>query len=589
MTMKVPFRHILCLACCGMALISKPANLQAQNEAGLFTLHKGYNERYAVVTDRNMYCAGETIRFVVVNLTGREVRKAIDSRIYYMELLKGDGTPVAGAKFLLTPEGAEGTFPIPGNIATGYYFLRSYTRWMRNFSPADFSYNRITIINPHMQGMDEPVADIQDPLNGIGTPGDTTAVLQMPVSCSTDKTLYGNREKAVISIGIPAFLKAVDERYYISVTRPGVSGAGNAGIVRLKDPSPDGLYFLQYLPESAGLSISGKILYKENGKAAKNAFVQLSMLHEDGDYLSYYTGEDGKFHFSLNPYSGKQDFFISARAASEGPVELLIDRDFANQYEALVRAPFRMSPGERSLAEEMMINSQINQSYHMNSADSSDRPDKIDSTGISFYGKPIRTVYIDEFIALPTLGEVFFELVPEISIVKRKGNPYMVMTGHARNNADLASYNPLVLIDRVPVSSLADLLEVSPQKIQRIELINNIYVKGDIIYGGIVSIFSKKGDLGGINLPANSSFYVFSGFNPRQAGNDGEGDRPEDKARIPDFRNCLYWNPSVFIKPGSTASLEFCTSDSKGDFEVVIRALTPQGEVMEKRCTFTVK
>jgi hypothetical protein len=58
--------------------------------------------------------------------------------------------------------------------------------------------------------------------------------------------------------------------------------------------------------------------------------------------------------------------------------------------------------------------------------------------------------------------------------------------------------------------------------------------------------------------------------------------------RIPDFRNCLYWNPEVFIKPGDKASLEFYTSDNRGEFEVVVRGLTTDGEIIEKKCRFRV-
>jgi hypothetical protein len=193
---------------------------------------------------------------------------------------------------------------------------------------------------------------------------------------------------------------------------------------------------------------------------------------------------------------------------------------------------------------------------------------KTDSSSRCFYCEPLKTVYIDDFIALPTLEEVFFELVPEINIGKRKEIKFMVLIGHARNNADLASYNPLILLDRIPVYNLKDLLEIPPDKIQRIELINDVYIKGNVIYGGVVSIFSRKGDLAGIKLPRNSYFFDFSGYFPRPEKSEMIA-VPSSSRRIPDFRNCLYWNPEVIIQPGNQASLEFNTSDNKGEFEVV--------------------
>ena len=585
--MKALLQHSIHIACFGMAFLFFAGNSAAQIRPGSFELHEGYNERYVVLTDRNLFVAGENIHFAVINITGRDVEKAINSRVFYMELLKGDGTQVTGVKYPMTSEGTEGTFRIPDNAVTGHYFLRSYTRWMRNFSTSDFSYNQIRVINPYMQGLENPVEENPGNPNGIEA-DDSIAAIQMPVRCTTDKMIYGNREKVLVTLEVPAFIKAAYERYCVSVTRPGAADANNAGIVRLRDPYPDGPYPLQFIPETDGIYVSGKILYKDKEEAVKNALVQLSMLNEDGDYLSYYTRDDGKFVFSLYPFSGRQDFFISARAMKEDLLDIRIDRDFANHNEPLYTGAFKLNRDEKALAVEMMINSQVNQSY-WSVSDSGEIQDREDSTGHSFYGQPMRTVYIDEFIDLPTLEEVFFELVPEVNIIKRKGVPQMIMTGNARNNADLASYNPLVLVDRVPVSNLVDLLEVSPQKIQRIELINNLYVKGDIIFGGIVSIFSKKGDLGGVNLPANSSFYIFSGYDPKSDDKHEAYPESQHDPRIPDLRNCLYWDPSVYINPGKNIRLEFYTSDSRGDYEIVVRALNMQGEVMEKRFRFTVR
>jgi len=588
MNMKAGLRHIAPVICFTAAILCLAGKMPAQVIAGSVIMHNGYNEKYSVMTDRNIYIAGEKLHFTVFNISDREIQKAGWSGVYYIELIKSDGTLVTGTKFQLLSGKAEGTIGIPDNISTGIYFLRSYTRWMRNFSASGFAYNRIKIINPYYsEGMDNPVA---------GNPGvtishnisDTSAVLNMPVSCRTDKAVYDNREKVVVSLEIPLFMKTAAEQYCVTVVRPGALDTNNPGLVRPDDATWNKVHALQYIPETEGFSLSGTVLNKNGLEPAKNALVQLSMLHENGDYLSYYTGDDGKFYFSLNPFAGQQDIFISAGVASDVPLDIRIDKDFANHNGVMVTEAFNLSEEEKSLAVEMMINSQVNKAF-AEKAKSTDTITGPDSIGLSFYGQPLRTVFVDDFIALPTLGEVFFELVPEVNIVKKKDIPHLVMTGQPRSNADLASYSPLILLDRVPVSNLADLLEVSPNKIQRIELINNLYVKGDIIYGGIVSIFSKKGNLGGINLPVNSSFFVFSGYYSQPAKEHEEYVEPQADNRIPDYRNCLYWNPQVFIRPGGNASLEFYTSDNQGDYEVIVRGLTLQGEVMEKRCRFTVR
>jgi len=74
---------------------------------------------------------------------------------------------------------------------------------------------------------------------------------------------------------------------------------------------------------------------------------------------------------------------------------------------------------------------------------------------------------------------------------------------------------PLVLIDKIPVSDIEELLRISTKRIKHIDMVNEIYIKGDNIYGGIISIISEKGDLAGVKLPENSIFFNYNGFTPQ--------------------------------------------------------------------------
>jgi hypothetical protein len=568
-----------------IAAILTSADALPQIYPAVTSLPARYNEKFAVFTDRSLYMAGEDLFFSVINYTEKKIQSACRSKVFYVELMKAGGEVVAEAKFPLTAEGTEGHITIPEKIPAGIYFLRCYTRWMRNFSPAGFAYDRIKIINPAMMESESWVTDT----SGRSMPWltvDTTALnAGTSIRCTTDKPLYGIREKAVLSVGIPSGLRNMQERYCITVTRPGAVDNSRRVFFSWKEGA-ENQYPLSYIPESNGLTVSGTVLGKKTNEPVRNALVQLAVLDEKGDYFNYYTEPDGKFIFSLLPLTGRQDLFISARNAADDELEIHVDKDYANHNSALYAGPFILDPQERSLAREIMVNAQVTKAYDENKIPVS-VPVQADSFLRCFYGTPSKTVYIDDFIALPTLEEVFFELVPEVSIGKRKGITYMMLTGNTRSNADLAAYSPLILLDRIPISSLKDLLEVSPAKIQRIEILNDVYIKGNVVYGGIVSIFSRKGDLAGITLPRNSFFFYFSGYsNP--PGGQVRITPPLDK-RIPDFRNCLYWNPAVHLKAGETENLEFYTSDSRGEFEVILEGITAEGESIEKRCRFRVE
>jgi hypothetical protein len=57
----------------------------------------------------------------------------------------------------------------------------------------------------------------------------------------------------------------------------------------------------------------------------------------------------------------------------------------------------------------------------------------------------------------------------------------------------------------------------------------------------------------------------------------------------PDFRNTLYWNPSV--KPGidGKAKIEFWTSDIAGDYEINVQGIAPEGKILSVRKIIKVR
>ena len=58
--------------------------------------------------------------------------------------------------------------------------------------------------------------------------------------------------------------------------------------------------------------------------------------------------------------------------------------------------------------------------------------------------------------------------------------------------------------------------------------------------------------------------------------------------RIPDFRNTVYWNPSVATDSNGNASVEFWTSDEDGEYLVVTEGLSADGKRGRSITRFTV-
>ena len=77
------------------------------------------------------------------------------SKIIYAELISSNGIPVSQAKYPVRNRMATGYLLIPQDILTGFYYMKLYTRWMRNFPAGYNTWVRIKIINPFQKDIEK--------------------------------------------------------------------------------------------------------------------------------------------------------------------------------------------------------------------------------------------------------------------------------------------------------------------------------------------------------------------------------------------------------------------------------------------------
>lgn len=554
-----------------------------------------YNERFYLQTDRYIYTVGERILFRAFNTSHPEIQKENWSKVLYIELIKPDGTSVKKAKFPLTKDGAYGYLEVPENLLAGNYYVAVYTKWMMNFHPSNYTFNMIKIINPFKSQLEESCIIQQnypDTLKAGDRPDDhtrTQPVLNKNIIfCHTDKNRYHQREKVTVNINIPKDVISSLTGCCMFVVRPGITDTMVYSFL-----SPDSVEyhrsrFLNYIPETRGISICGKVVSKEDREPLMNTHLQLSVLNDNSGFSEYSTRKNGEFIFVLDPLKGNHDMFITANHQTGQSMEIFIDNDFSTDPVKFNNKPFTLSEPERERAKEIMINMQINKFYSVENSEN--RQSEIQNvTSENFYGKPSNVVYIDDYIELPTLEEVFIELVPEVYPVIRKKKTELIIKNEYYSNQSLP-FGPLILVDRLPISDLEKVLLLPPSRIQRIEVVNELFLQGDFFYGGIISIFTKDNNLAGIDLPGNSFFFSFQNFEDQEAIKfpDYTGSNSAE-TNLPDYRNCLYWDPDLQINSSQPLQLNFYTSDSRGEFKIYIRGVTKEGEILEGTCTFQVE
>lgn len=544
-----------------------------------------YNEKYYLMTDRTLYAVGERILFKVYNLSPDPIKSVNWSKVMYLELTRSDGSSVQKCKYRLGFSGCNGYMEIPAKISSGYYYLRAYTKWMRNFPVSDFAFCRVKIINPFS-------AEIQAGKIENGTISYAESFIDKElrktnIDCHTNKDVYTGREKVILSVDIRDFDPYSRSEFCVSVIKTGAMDTMNYGMLTFNQQSGNKKRVINYIPDMRGVSVSGRAIEEESNSPVNNASVQLSVLGAQFDFLVYNTDSDGKYLFSLPPLQGEKDMYIVARAGNVNP-EILIDNDFNTDAFYIKGEEFRLTNAEKDIAEEIMLNMQIEKIYRTDKIQDSLYARK-DSVGTTFYGNPTRILYIDEYIELPTVEEVLFELVPEVIVKRRKKDVFLNVTDNEIYRPDLAIFKPLVLLDYIPVYNLDNLLKLSPSKISRIEVVNEIFFKGSSRFGGIISIFSRKGDIAGVDLPANSLFFDFHTFTEQDKVILPDYGKNKGDLNKPDYRSCLYWNPELIPGNDMKASLEFYTSDRKGKYLVLIRGVSEEGGIIEGKCTFMVK
>jgi hypothetical protein len=338
------------------------------------------------------------------------------------------------------------------------------------------------------------------------------------------------------------------------------------------------VFDLKFFPEIHGLSISGAVKNAANGKSMAGTLVNFSIIGEGRDFMAIQTDTSGRYVFSLPAYTGYRDVFICAENKPGYVPKILIDNDYCTRPFVLPSPVFKLNKNEQQLAYKMAVNTQISEAYVVNNQFVEKETEE---TSIPFYGTPSSIITFGSFVELPTIEEYFNELPTQVKIRKNEGQKYFKVIGP---QAEMLIYKPLVLVDWVAVDDPSKILELSPKSISSIEVVNEPYIKGNITYGGIVSIISNEGDFAGIDLPESGVFinYSFLAAKPNKIENQ------LPLPNFPDARNTVYWDPNFILESNKTSQFRFIAPDTPGQYQVIIRAINNNGETIEEISLFEV-
>lgn len=529
-------------------------------------------EGVVLFSDRNLYVVGEPVLFTAFLFNGREVTDTLKSRVLYCELITPGGTKIAGNKFLIEDPHVSGFISLPGDLITGTYFLRAYTRYMRNYGPYSYDYIALKVINPYRNEVQttETGDGLTEIHSGLRNYHDAIS----PFHISTDRPFYTRRDSINIILEVdPPFSDSLKGLSMAVIPEATVSEE-----VILLPENDQVITSGYYFTENTGLTITGRLTDNTTGRPLSYKRISLSVLGKGKDFMAMQTDTLGRFFFPLPDYTGYRDLFICAEKATGPEIKILADNDFCTEPVLLRSGKFELSSQERDVAYRMSVNIQLRAFFppdtvlQASAEPVEDRP---------FYGKPDDILYIDNYIELPTLEEYLNGLPTLVRVRKSKGEKYFRLLGP---QAGLNSFEPLVLIDMVAVDDPARILALSPSGILRIEVVNEIYVKGDETFGGIISIISRLGDFAGIDLPESGVFINYEFL----SGQEHHIPSGPLQPNLPDTRNTLFWDPDLRLRDDGTARIKLTASDMTGRYRILLFGVSSEGERILQTADFEV-
>ena len=538
-----------------------------------FKLPVKADEKVILFTDRSIYIAGEQVQFSasLLNSGGTDAYK--QSRILYCELITPDGKIISNNKYILSNSIAGGCVAIPGDLLTGTYYVRAYTKLMRTYGPESYEYKQIRIINPRR-------TEVLSSENNSDFPSQQFLQVKEEqlndlFSVSADKAFYASRDSISLS-----YSQVNGSIIRIKSLCLSIVPENSKSLISLKQATEKSLNSVkEYYPETRGISLAGKLTEATSLTPVIDKKVNLSIIGEGRDFMAARTDTGGRFFFALPDYYGVRDIFLCAEKTPLKEVKIWIDNDFCTTPFRLPSPVFVLTAQERLVVKNMVQNMQIQTHFQNDSLMDSLNP-AIKTK--AFYGKPTNTIILDKYIQLPTLEEYFNELPSQVKVRKRKGEPYFSI--QSSGTANLSLYDPLVLVDWVAVDEPAKILAASPQNISRIEVVNEDYIKGGQTYGGIISFISKKGDFAGIDLPSAGLFINYRFLAENQCLENFTGYAMNQ----PDVRNTILWKPALKVPLSHPEKLLLMAPDTPGKYSVVLEGITTDGEIFAITTGFEV-
>ena len=313
----------------------------------------------------------------------------------------------------------------------------------------------------------------------------------------------------------------------------------------------------------------------KDGACCTGKYVYMSAIGNTDDVYVNKVDQTGMATFYTNSIMGRRDLVFevlddsksvaqgtTAKDTAQGYNVEIIGREYARKVMEIPQ--LRISLEMDDALKERNRRMQISKMFEADTLfDMSKKKDN------SFVGDTKPLVYnLDEYTRFENLEETLREYVKFARVRDLNSRPELKVLWGAQGRC-------LALLDGIPVSDHAQILELDQQLIRQIVVYPKRYMLNNFIYDGVVNFVTYRGDMGGIKLAKNVSIVGYDGVSWPLAF---FGVKVVENDDYPNFLSTVYWNPSVEVKAGGEFGFDCFMPAYKGKFRVVVEGLQGIGK-----------
>ncbi len=336
--------------------------------------------------------------------------------------------------------------------------------------------------------------------------------------------------------------------------------------------------WMKYKAEAENQFLTGRLINRNSGSSDSGKYIFMSTPGKEAIFQYATTDHEADFSFSINIDDRYKDLIIQP-AETGSNLSIKVNSPFSEIYFPSGAIDEQIGINTQSAFSGMSVNYQVSKIFEASFVSDTLRRMFPEVKTKRFYGKPDIELIMADYIKLPVMEEVFFELLPGV-FLKNKRSGYEITISDPVSNK-IYETPPGLFIDGVIIYDPSLIANMDPEKVERIDVIKDRYFVGDYLFYGIINIITIDGDFSNFDLPEYSTRMQYRVIDPVGSFVSPDYMSDEDmKKRIPDFRNTLYWNPSVKPDSDGKARLEFWTSDILSDYVINIQGITSEGELV---------